>query len=1029
MQFVKLFLDRPIATSLLALSILLTGILGYLALPVAALPQVDFPTISVDASLPGASPETMAAAVATPLEHSLGTIAGVNEITSNSSLSNTRITLQFDLSRDINGAARDVQAAINAARTLLPSGMPTNPVYHKVNPADSPIVVLALNSKTAPQSVLYDYASTVVAQKLSQLEGVGQVSISGSSPPAVRVELDPFKLIHEGINLQTVSSAISSTNANRPKGFLESKNEHWQIFANDQAKTSKEFAPIILAYKNGAPVRLQDVGHVEDSIQDVRNLGLVNGKGSVLVIIRRLPNANIIETSDRIRAELPSLRASVPASIDITLVTDRTPTIRASVHDIEGSLLISIALVILVVLFFLRNLSSTLVPSIVVPLSLIGTCGVMYLCGYSLDNLSLMALTIATGFVVDDAIVVLENIIRYLEAGYTVMESALLGAKEVLFTVVSMSASLVAVFIPILFMGGIVGRLFREFAVTLSVAVVISLFISITITPVMAANLLKFKAVKSTSWIKVEIERFLNWLLNGYKKSLQFMLKHSFSTILILLLTIALNGYFYVIVPKGFFPQQDTGRLSGSIQADQGMSFQLMQKKLSAYMSILQKDPAIQNVAGFIGGGQRNTGFIFVSLKSLSERKVSASEVIDRLRPQLFKVPGAKLFLQADQDIRMGGRQGNAQYQFTLQSSELEELRKWEPKIKEAFAKLPGLADVNSDRQDKGIQTRLVVDRDAASKLGVSFNTIDQTLNGLFGQRMVSTIYSNLNQYYVIMEASPEFLQSPEILNNMYIVNTQGIQIPLSSFAHFENTFGSLAVNHQGQFASSTITFNLNHGFSLSDASTEIKSTFEKLGVPNTVQGDFQGTAKVFQDSLKSQPYLILAAILAVYVVLGILYESFIHPLTILSTLPSAGVGALLALSVFDMEFNLMGMIGVILLIGIVKKNAIMMIDFAIHAERHQGLSSKEAIYQACIVRFRPILMTTMAALLGALPLALGKGEGFELRQTLGISIVGGLILSQLLTLYTTPVVYLYLDRLSLWWKSRVGKQLDRKIS
>jgi multidrug efflux pump len=1024
MKFIQLFLDRPIATSLMAVSILLTGLLGYFLLPVSALPQVDFPTISIEANFPGASPENMATAIATPLERTLGNIAGISEITSMSSLNSTRITLQFDLDRDINGAARDVQAAINAARTLLPSNLPSNPTYHKVNPSDSPIIVLSLSSKDAPQATLYEYASTVVAQKLSQIEGVGQVSIAGSSAPAVRVELNPLVVFQHGINLQTVSSAISSTNANRPKGFIEDHEQYWQIDANDQVKKAKDYDPLIVTYKNGAAVKLSDIGQVVDGIQDVRNLGLVNGKSSVLVLVRRLPNANVIETSDRIKAELPSLRESVPASVDIHVVTDRTPTIRASVHDIEISLVISVLLVILVVLFFLRKMSATLIPSVVVPLSLIGTCGVMYLLGYSLDNLSLMALTIAAGFVVDDAIVVLENITRHIESGVSVVKAAMMGTQEVMFTVISMSASLVAVFIPILFMGGIVGRLFREFAATLSIAVLISLLISVTVTPVMCSKLLKEQEAHHPNWLQKKIEAFFNVLQTGYKDSLQFMLKHSVVTLLILMATVILNVYLYMIVPKGFFPQQDTGRISGAIQADQGISYQLMEKKLSSYMQILNQDPAIENVAGFVGGGQRNTGFIFASLKPLAQRKVVAQTVIDRLRPKLSHVAGARLFLQADQDIRMGGRQGNAQYQYTIQGNDLEELRKWEPKIKEAFMKIPALTDVNSDRQDKGVQTKLVIDRDTASRLGINFNTIDQTLNGLFGQRMVSTIYSSMNQYYVIMEAAPEFLESPDTLKSIYMVNTQGNQIPLSSFSHFEQNFGALAVNHQGQLAATTITFNLKHGYSLSDATLGINNAFEKLGVPVSIQGDFQGTAKVFQASLKNQPYLILAAILAVYVVLGILYESYIHPLTILSTLPSAGVGALLALSVFDMEFNFMGMIGVILLIGIVKKNAIMMIDFAIQTERKEGVSSKEAIYQACLIRFRPILMTTMAALLGALPLTLSLGEGFELRQTLGISIVGGLLLSQLLTLYTTPVVYLYLDRLSIWVKAQFGKKI-----
>ena len=1019
MSFSAIFVNRPVATSLLMLGITLVGIVSFNLLPVAALPQVDFPVISVSASLPGASPETMATAVATPLERSLGRIAGVNEMTSSSALGTTNVTLQFDLERDINGAARDVQAAINAARTLLPSNLPSNPTYRKVNPADSPILILALTSNSLSQGQLYDAASTIMAQKLSQIKGVGQVSVGGSSLPAIRVELNPNALNKYGVSLSTVSNAISTTNGNRPKGVIEDGDHQWQIYANDQIRHAKDYLPIIIAYHNGAAVRLSDVAEVEDSVQDLRNEGIANGKQAVLVQIRRQPGANIIETVDLIRAELPQLRASIPGAIDTIVVSDRTPTIRASVHDVELTLAMSIGLVIMVVFLFLRNPRATLIPAIAVPVSLLGTFAVMYLCGYSLDNLSLMALTVATGFVVDDAIVVLENVSRHIENGESPMQATLKGTREVTFTVISMSVSLIAVFLPLLLMGGIVGRLLREFAVTLSVAVAVSLLVSLTLTPMMCARLLKHQPVAKQGLISKLSERAFNALLDAYKNSLDVVLRHGLLTMLILLITICLNVYLYIIVPKGFFPQQDTGRISGAIQADQSISFQAMRHKLTDFITIIQRDPAVENVVGFIGGGQRNGGFIFLALKSRSERKETADQVIARLRPKLSREPGANLFLQSNQDIRMGGRQGNAQYQYTLQADDLKELQTWEPKIREALTLIPGIADVNGDKQDKGSQTLLTIDRDAAARLGVTVKMIDATLNGSYGQRQVSTIYAPLNQYYVVMEVAPQYWQNPESLRDVYIVTANGKQVPLSAISHFEPSTGPLAVNHQGQFAASTISFNLKPGVSLSQATIAIDQSFASIGVPNSIRGGFQGTAKVFQASLQNQPWLILAALLTVYIVLGMLYESYIHPLTIISTLPSAGVGALLALLAFGMEFNIMAMIGVILLIGIVKKNAIMLIDFAIDAQRNRGLSAQEAIYEACELRFRPIMMTTMAALLGALPLALGLGEGYELRQPLGISIVGGLILSQILTLYTTPVVYLYMDRLSVWWKQR----------
>jgi multidrug efflux pump len=1022
-NFSATFINRPVATSLLTLAITLAGAVAFNLLPVSALPQVDFPTISIDASLPGASPETMATAVATPLERSLGRIAGVNEMTSSSSLGSTRITMQFDLERNINGAARDVEAAINAAHSLLPTGLPTNPTYHKVNPADAPILIIALTSDSLTQGNLYDAASTVMAQKLSQIKGVGQVSIGGSSLPAVRVELNPTALNKYGIPFATVSNAIASTNGNRPKGLLEQGDRQWQVAANDQAPAAKDYLPLIVSYHDGSPVRLTDVAEVVDSVEDVRNEGLANGKRAVLIFIRRQPGANIIETIDRIRAALPQLRASVSRAIDTTVVSDRSPTIRASVHDVERSLGLSIGLVIMVVFLFLRNPRASIIPAVAVPVSLVGTFGVMYMCGYSLDNLSLMALTVATGFVVDDAIVVLENVSRHIENGDTPLQASLKGAREVAFTVVSMSVSLVAVFLPLLLMGGIVGRLLREFAVTLSVAVAVSLVVSLTATPMMCAHLLKNKHLDDKPGrIAAWGERAFNALLRGYKNTLDVVLRHTRLTMLVLLATVVLNVYLYIVVPKGFFPQQDTGRISGMIQADQSISFQAMQKKLEDFMAIIRRDPAVENAVGFIGGGARNGGFIFVILKAQSERKMSADQVINRLRPKINKEPGATLYLQADQDIRMGGRAGNAQYQYTLQGDDLKELQSWEPRIREAITALPMVADVSGDKQDKGMQTLLTIDRDAAARLGVTVKMIDSVLNGAFGQRQVSTIYAPLNQYHVIMEVAPQYWQSPESLRDIYIVTADGTQVPLSAISHFAPSTGPLGVNHQGQFAATTISFNLKPGISLSQATIAIDNTFAKLGVPSSIRGGFQGTAKVFQASLSNQPYLILAALMTVYIVLGMLYESYIHPLTILSTLPSAGIGALLALLAFGQEFNIMAMIGVILLIGIVKKNAIMMIDFAIDAERSRNITPEEAIYEACQIRFRPIIMTTMAALLGALPLALGWGEGYELRQPLGISIVGGLIVSQLLTLYTTPVVYLYLDRFNIWFNRRFAR-------
>ena len=1018
MKFSEFFVHRPVATTLLTLGIALSGVMAFRLLPVSPLPQVDFPTISVQASLPGASPETMAATVATPLERALGRIAGVTEMTSSSSLGATRITLQFDLDRNIDGAARDVQAAINAARALLPTGLPNNPTYRKVNPADAPIMILSLTSETMTRGQLYDAASSILAQKLSQIEGIGQVSVGGSSLPAVRVELLPSALHKYGIGTEDVRNAIVAANANRPKGMVEDGARHWQIYANDQAREAAEYLPLIVAYRNGAAVHLSDVAEVTDSVQDLRNAGSADGKPAVLVILNRQPGANIIETVDRVRATLPLLKASIPSAIDLAVVIDRTPTIRASLHEVERTLLISIALVVMVVFLFLRKVSATLIPTVAVPVSLLGTFGVMYLAGYSLNNLSLMALTVATGFVVDDAIVVLENISRRIEEGMAPMQAALKGTREVGFTVLSMSLSLIAVFIPILLMGGIIGRLFREFAVTLSVAILVSLALSLTVTPMMCARLLRRERPdEEPGRLSRLSRRAFDSLLHLYERSLAWALQHSRIMMLLLAATVGLNVYLYVIVPKGFFPQQDTGRLSGFIQADQAISFQAMQKKLADFIEIVRQDPAVENVIGFTGGGQRNSGVMFISLKPLSQRKLSADMMIARLRGKLAREPGASLFLQPVQDIRMGGRAANAQYQYTLQADDLTELHVWEPRIRQALTQLPQLTDVNTDSQDKGIQTSLNIDRDAASRFGVSPRKIDATLNDLFGQRLVSTIYTALNQYRVVMEAAPQYWQSPDALNDVFVSNADGKQVPLSAFSSYGPTSTPLAVNHQGQFVASTISFNLPVGVALSDATRAITDTLDRIGVPTSIQGSFQGTARAFQASLNSQPWLILTALLTVYIVLGILYESFVHPITILSTLPSAGVGALLALLVCGTEFSIIALIGVILLIGIVKKNAIMMIDFALDAERRLGMTPEQAIYQACLLRFRPIMMTTMAALLGAIPLAVGFGDGAELRRPLGISIVGGLIVSQMLTLYTTPVVYLYLDRFRLYCK------------
>ncbi|CAB5667871.1 multidrug efflux RND transporter permease subunit MdtC [Serratia marcescens] len=1021
MRFFALFIHRPVATTLLTLAIAISGAIGFRLLPVSPLPQVDFPVISISASLPGASPETMASSVATPLERALGRIAGVNEMTSMSSLGSTRVILQFDLDRDINGAARDVQAAINAAQSLLPTGMPSRPSYRKVNPSDAPIMILTLTSDTYSQGQLYDFASTQLAQKISQTEGVGDVSVGGSSLPAVRVELNPSALFNQGVSLDTVRQVIANANVRRPQGAVENPQQRWQIQANDALKTADAYRPLIVHYNNGSAVRLADVAEVKDSVQDVRNAGMTDAKPAIILAISRAPDANIIETVDRIRAELPALQENIPASIQLNVAQDRSPTIRASLAEVEQSLAIAIGLVILVVFIFLRSGRATLIPAVAVPVSLIGSFAAMYLCGFSLNNLSLMALTIATGFVVDDAIVVLENISRHVEAGMKPINAALLGAREVGFTVLSMSVSLVAVFIPLLLMEGLPGRLFREFAVTLSVSIGLSLIVSLTLTPMMCAYLLRHQPPRSQRRAR-GFGKMLLALQQGYGRSLNWVLGHSRWVLAVFLATVALNVWLYISIPKTFFPEQDTGRLMGFIQADQSISFQAMRGKLEDFMKIVREDPDVENVTGFTGGSRTNSGSMFISLKPLSVRSDDAQKVIARLRARLAKEPGASLFLMAVQDIRVGGRQANASYQYTLLADDLAALREWEPKIRTALAALPELADVNSDQQDKGSEMDLVYDRETMARLGISVSDANNLLNNAFGQRQISTIYQPLNQYKVVMEVAPPYTQDVSSLDKMFIINNEGKAIPLSYFASWRPANAPLSVNHQGLSAASTVSFNLPDGGSLSDATAAIERTMTQLGVPSTVRGAFAGTAQVFQDTLKSQLILILAAIATVYIVLGVLYESYIHPLTILSTLPSAGVGALLALELFGAPFSLIALIGIMLLIGIVKKNAIMMVDFALEAQRNGGISAREAIFQASLLRFRPIMMTTLAALFGALPLVLTSGDGAELRQPLGITIAGGLVMSQLLTLYTTPVVYLYFDRLQA--KFRRNKQL-----
>jgi multidrug efflux pump len=1068
------FIRRPVATTLLTIGIALSGAFAFNLLPVSPLPQVDFPTISVQATLPGGSPDTMASSVASPLEKHLGQIADVTEMTSSSSLQSTRITLQFGLDRDINGAARDVQAAINAARADLPTSLRSNPTYHKVNPSDSPIMILALTSPTRTQGQLYDAASNVMQQRLSQLTGIGEVDVNGSALPAVRVELNPTALFKYGVGLEDVRAALASANANSPKGAIEDDTSHFQIYTNDQASRANQYRDLVVAYRNNAAVKLTDVGEVLDSVEDLRNAGMANGKPSVSVVLYRQPGANIIDAVDAVKAELPRLSASLPGDVDTTIVVDRSKTIRTSLADTEKTLVLSVVLVTLVVFVFLRNLRAAAIPSIAVPVSIVGTFGAMYLLGFSLDNLSLMALTISTGFVVDDAIVVLENISRHMELGATRMEAALIGAREVGFTVISISISLVAVFLPILLMGSIIGRLFREFAITLSMAVAISLFISLTATPMMCSRFLPNPADHSNGWFYRTTEYGFEAMQNFYRRTLAVALRHSFIVAIVLLSTIALNVYLFGHISYGLFPTQDTGLLIGNIQGDQSISFQAMKPKLTQLQAIVQADPAVDSVVGFTGGRQTNSGFVFVSLKPLAERLVSADVVVNRLRGKLAQVPGARLFLQAAADLRSGGRQSNAMYQFTLQSDDTQTLYRWAPRLTAAMQKIDVLTDVNSDQQQGGLLADIVIDRPTVARLGLTLNAIDNTLDDAFGQRQVSTIYAALNQYHVVMEVAPRYWQDPAILKQIWVstsgANPSGTQstnatagsfsasaatsstastiaadsarnlainsiaatghstasagasvstsqetmIPLAAVASFGSALTPLSINHQGPFVATTISFNLAPGHALSEAQQAIKDAMVDIRMPSSVRGSFAGTALTYQQSLANEPLLIAAALAAVYIVLGVLYESYIHPLTIISTLPSASVGALLAMKMFNTEFTIIALIGIILLIGIVKKNAIMMIDFALQAQR-TGLAPSAAIFQACMLRFRPIMMTTFAALLGALPLAFGTGEGSELRHPLGISIVGGLIVSQALTLYTTPVIYLYLDRLSRW--------------
>jgi len=1014
------FIQRPVATTLLTIAITLAGGIAYFQLPVSSLPQVDFPTINVFTNLPGASPQVMAASVATPLEKQFTRIAGVTEMTSFSRLGQANVTLQFDLSRDINAAARDVQAAINAARGFLPANLPRNPQYKKQNPADQAIIMLSLQSDVVPRSQLYDIASSVFAQKLAQVSGVGQVQVGGSSLPAVRVEVNPQPVSQYNVGLDQIGSFLQGANANKPQGMLSSGDVSIPLSVSDQLMEAKDYKDLIVVYRNGAPVRLSDLGRVVDSVEDVRNLGLSNGHPAVLISVNRQPNGNIVDTVARIKALLPQFRASLPPSVTMNIDMDRTTTIRSSIEDAETNMAISIGLVVIVVFAFLRNLRATIIPSVAVPVSLIATFAAMYLWGYSVDNLSLMALAVATGFVVDDAIVVIENIARHMENGLSPMRASYKGAEEIGFTVLSMSISLIAVFIPILMMGGIVGRLFREFAMVLAFSIFVSLIVSLTTTPMMCSRILK--GHEKHGRLYNATEKGFQWIISTYASALEAVLRFPAPVMLIMVVTIGVSVYLYIKIPKGFFPQQDTGRLYGNVQGQQHISFQALIEKARFFEQLVREDPDVELVnmqAGASGGGGGANAQMNIQLKPLGVRKATADQIVARIRRKAAVMPGANLFLQSAQDIRIGGRQGNAQYQYTLQTQDLDLLADWGPKVLARLQRLPEIADVSSDQQNSGLSSNITIDRDTASRLGLTAQAVDAALYDAFGQRQVSTMYKSINQYHVVLALQQQWWENPEFLQKIYVQTPRGVSVPLSSFSHYKDGTTPLQLPHQGQFPASTISFNLEENVSLSDAVIAINKAEIEMGLPASITGKFAGTAQAYQDSLSSEPMLILTALLAVYIILGMLYESLIHPLTIISTLPSAGVGALIALVLFNIELSIIALIGIILLIGIVKKNAIMMIDFALAAER-RGLSPRDAIFEACLLRFRPIMMTTMAALLGGMPLAIGWGNGGELRRPLGITIIGGLIVSQLLTLFTTPVTYLYLDRL--------GKRFSRKI-
>jgi multidrug efflux pump len=1006
------FIERPVATTLLLVAVTLAGAISYTMLPVSALPQVDFPTIQVRAALPGASPDVMAAAVATPLEKQFTRIAGVTEMTSRSTVGSAQVVLQFDLSRDINAAARDVQAAINASAGFLPTNLPQLPQYRKINPADSPILLMSLESDVVPRPQLYDIASSVFAQKLSQVNGVGQVTVGGSSLPAVRVEVNPQPLSNYNVGLDQIGTFLQQANAHSPKGAMENATSTLPIYASDQLFVANEYKDLVVIYRNNAPVRLSDLGRVIDGNEDVRNLGIANGVPMVLIQVNRQPNANIVDTVARIKKLIPQFQAQLPPTVRFSLDSDRTLTTKASIADAQRNMLVSIALVIFVVFVFLRNGWATFIPSVSVPVSLIATFAAMYMIGYNLDNLSLMALTIATGFVVDDAIVVIENITRHIEGGMKPMQAALRGSQEIGFTVLSMSISLIAVFIPILMMSGIVGRLFREFAVILSIAIAISMVISLTATPMMCARLLKEE--RGHGWVYNTSEKFYRWIISTYASALEVVLDHPFPIVIVMVLTMGMSVYLYAKIPNGFFPQQDTGRLFGNVVGQQHISYQSLVEKAKWYEEQVRTDPDVDTVdmvAGTSGGGfGGNQANMNVQLKPIGVRKSTSDEVITRLRRKTAGMPGSTMFLQNQQDVRIGGRQGNAQYQYTIQAPDFDTLNLWGPRVLDKLSTLPEIADVSSDQQVSGLSSNIIIDRDTASRLGLTAQAVDSALYDAFGQRQVSVMYKSINQYHVVLALQQQWWENPDFLNTIYVQTPKGLTVPLSTFTHFNQGNTPISLPHQGQFPASTISFNLQDGVALSDAVDAINRAELDMGLPASVVGRFAGTAQQFQESMKNQPYLIGTALLAVYIVLGMLYESLIHPLTIISTLPSAGVGALMALVLFHAELDIIAMIGIILLIGIVKKNAIMMIDFALAAERNEGLNTRDAIFRACLLRFRPIMMTTMCALLGGLPLALGWGAGAELRKPLGITIVGGLVVSQMLTLFTTPVIYLYLD-------------------